>query len=275
MIAIAPTFTQKEYRWTAWKAVRAAKGMVHQSDDDAERYMVYGYDGPEVHLCYIYKGTVPDAVVGAGYTQEQNDADKADFEGNYYLTANKPIVLTDADGSPLGRAKTTQSGWQYRVHGIEFKTCKPGSVFEEDDLGVAFNFTSLKFYNISDEELTEEAAIQNAETGAVRTVMDWEPTHDIELLGGKGKQLVQPGQPVRVWVRAVPHVPSNLGGNKLFLSCINLQYLSPYTSVESDGRSPKLLKYNATYHTNLLRFTIKHPPGFQHDLAFWMEFFRA
>ena len=193
------------------------------------------------------------------------------------LPSEVPVVKLDqpkdAEQAPLMRTKVTFSGWQFRVHGIEFKTCKPGSIVEEDENGTPFNFSTIKFYNAEGTELTEEAAIQNAETGAVKTVLDWEPTHDIELIGGRGKQLVKPSAPVRVFVKAVPHVPAPQG-SKLFLSCINLQYLGVDSAVVSDGRVPKLLTYNAIYHTNLLRFTIKHPPGLQHDLAFWMEFFK-
>lgn len=275
MITIAPNFTQKEYRWTAWKTCKSKKGFLHQHDEDGELYFVYGYDGPEVHLCKIYKGEVPQHVVEqGGYTQEQNDLDKADFIANFQASSNKAIVPTDTDGSALQRPKATFSGWQYRVHGLEYRTCKPGSVVETDEAGTPFNFSTIKFYNDANVELTDEAEIQNTETGAVKTVIDWEPNHDIEILGGRGKQLVKPSVPVRVWVRAVPGIPSIFGGNKLFVSCINLQYVGVDASITSDGRAPKLLKYDANLHTNLIRFIVIHPKGFQHDMSFWMEFFR-
>lgn len=100
-ITLAPQFTQRNYYWTAWKALYASKGGVHQYDDDGTVYTIWFYDGPEAHLCTIWKGTVPDAVVQAGYTQVQNDADKADFVTNYQATANKRIERTDTFGNPV------------------------------------------------------------------------------------------------------------------------------------------------------------------------------
>jgi hypothetical protein len=105
-ITLAPQYTQRSYFWTAWKSMRAAKHGRYQYDDDGTVYTVWFYDGPEVHLCTIWQGTVPDAVVQAGYSQEQNDADKADFLANYQATANKQLSPELTDQGRLPTAST-------------------------------------------------------------------------------------------------------------------------------------------------------------------------
>lgn len=99
-ITLAPQFTQRSYRWTTWKEVEAKKGGQHQCDDDGSTYTVWFYDGPEVHVCTIWKASVPHSVVDSGYTQEQNDEDKADFEAGYLLDANGTLNPRELDGRP-------------------------------------------------------------------------------------------------------------------------------------------------------------------------------
>ena len=91
-VNLAPQYTQRSYSWTDWKTARSAKRGRHQYDDDGIVYTIWFYDGPEVHLCTIYKGTVPDGVIGGGYSQSQNDTDKTDFENNFQGSANKALA---------------------------------------------------------------------------------------------------------------------------------------------------------------------------------------
>lgn len=92
-INIAPQYTQRGYRWTQWKAIKVTKGLVHQHDEDGDMYTVWGYDGPEAHICTIWKGALPESVIASGYTQQQNNADKAEFESDYLSTSNATIAL--------------------------------------------------------------------------------------------------------------------------------------------------------------------------------------
>lgn len=96
-VVIGNQYTQKYYRWTNWKTILVAKALVYQYDDDGTIYTIYGYDGPEVHVTSIYKGTVPYAVVN-GYSQAQNDSDKSDFETNYLAGANLPLNISKLTG---------------------------------------------------------------------------------------------------------------------------------------------------------------------------------
>jgi len=97
-LSISPHLTQRSSAWSIFRSVVSSKTLSLQFDDDGECYTVFGYDGPEVYLCTIWKGVVPDGVISGGYSQAQNDADKADFETNFKPEANKAIAPRAADG---------------------------------------------------------------------------------------------------------------------------------------------------------------------------------
>lgn len=101
MPSIGPQFTQRNYSWTAWKAVLAVKRAQHQYENGGDRYAIWFYDGPEVHTCEIWAGDVPHEVVSGGYSQVQNDLDKADFITNYQATANARIAQGQAPTSSV------------------------------------------------------------------------------------------------------------------------------------------------------------------------------
>lgn len=92
---------QRSGDWTYFKPFIVSKTLRVQYEDDGVTYFIYGYDGPEVLVCTIWKGTVPPSVVNGGYSQAQNDTDKADFETNYKPTANGGI-----QGSSKSQLKT-------------------------------------------------------------------------------------------------------------------------------------------------------------------------
>lgn len=91
-ISISSQYTQRNYSWTDWKSVFSIKDFTYQYDDDGNIYTIYGYDGPEVIICQIWKNVVPITVINNSLiTQVQNDLDKADFEINYKPNGNKVI----------------------------------------------------------------------------------------------------------------------------------------------------------------------------------------
>lgn len=92
-VALAPNYTQRIYNWAGLKAAKATRGFVYQYEEDAEKYTIWGYDGPEVHMCTIYKGAVPYTIAET-YSQEQNDTDKADFENG-----PKPVINQAVSGN--------------------------------------------------------------------------------------------------------------------------------------------------------------------------------
>jgi hypothetical protein len=96
-ISIAPQYTQRHYKWTDWLAVYDLKKFIYQCDQDDLAYTIWGYDGPEVHICQIWKGDVPDAIT-VSYSQYQNDLDKTEFETNYLSQANGILTKLTASG---------------------------------------------------------------------------------------------------------------------------------------------------------------------------------
>lgn len=116
--------------WTWFKAYIAEKRLGVQYEEDDTIYRIYGYDPPEVVTCKIWKGTLPPSVINSGYSQAQNDADKADFEANYKDAANQATSKRSADGTlqfskqnlQLGRKplqRTDNGTEQMAVDGIE------------------------------------------------------------------------------------------------------------------------------------------------------------
>ena len=92
--------TQRFAYWSVWKQCQTTKNGQYQFDDDGYTYTIWFYDGPEVHICNIWKSAVPSGIIAAGYTQANNDADKADFETNYKNTGNGVILPRSVDGRP-------------------------------------------------------------------------------------------------------------------------------------------------------------------------------
>lgn len=97
-VILSPYLTKRKYEWSGWKSAKLTRQLVSQFDEDSESYTIWGYDGQEAHMCSIWKNTVPDHVLSTGYTQEQNDLDKADFETNFKSSANQSSTPKAADG---------------------------------------------------------------------------------------------------------------------------------------------------------------------------------
>src|SRR5271154_4692333 len=80
--------------WTQFLQSVNSKLINIQYVDDGIIYTVFSYDGPILYSCIIWEGTVPDVVVASGYSQAQNDADKADFLNNYLVYTNVSLSST-------------------------------------------------------------------------------------------------------------------------------------------------------------------------------------
>lgn len=163
----------------------------------------------------------------------------------------------DSDGNSISRAKVTKTGWNYHLNGVQFKTSKLASVVNQDDSGTDLGFATYKIYDAQDAEI---ALVAN-EGNAVKTVIDWEPPFDYEIIGGQLKTHTTITNDVYAYVIGVPDLTPAQGGSKEFICCINMKFISANDSVNADGRASKLLKYDATYHTNKMRLILTHPAG--------------
>lgn len=275
MIAMSPQFTQRNYSWTQWKTVYAAKGSPFQYDDDGILYSIWTYDGPDVHMCQIWKGVVPDPIANSTYTQNQNDTDRTDFETSYKPTGNAPLSQLDTDGAQIVRMKAAKRGWSFWSVPIEVVTSTLGAtLFCQDNAGIAIPWITAKIYDGNNAEITTAGLLNANLNTCIKTVVDFEPNFNFEIIGGSLRVNSNPTQDVRLWIVAAPDIPAIYGGSKEFASGINLKFLSADNSWEVDGRVTKSVSYDAVNHSGKLRMIIKHPAGLQVNLMFVAQLFR-
>lgn len=108
-IHFGTSFTHINHRWTDWKVVHATKHLEAQWHDDGTTYTIYGYDGNDVHYCQIFKGEVPSSAL-VEYSQEQNDADKLEFETIYKSIWGKQVEKRQATNKALLVAVAAREG---------------------------------------------------------------------------------------------------------------------------------------------------------------------
>lgn len=182
------------------------------------------------------------------------------------------IPERDTEGAALSRVKITKTGWHFQLHGIEFITSKLNSLFNEDVDGNDLGFTSIKYYDNTDTELVAGTQLE-LDNNCVKTVVDWEVSQDIEVIGGLLEQSTTPSTDVRMWVIAIPDLTVEQGGSIPFAQGgINLRYMA--NAIDIDGKTPKLLPYDATYHTNKFRMIVKHDVGIQCPVHMLFKLFR-
>lgn len=113
------SLTKRNYLWTAFKVQSVERGGSIQYDNDIpDYYVIWFYDGHEIFICNIWKGTIPsDIVTNLGYTQTQNDLDKTNFETNYLSKANKSLDQKLSDGRMrVSSEKTSASTVTFYSH---------------------------------------------------------------------------------------------------------------------------------------------------------------
>ena len=269
-VSIAPQFTQRHYSWSNWKAQAISRGLLWQHDDDGGTYTIWGYDGPEVHLCTIYKGSVPDGVLNGGYSQEQNDLDKADWEANYKPASNGIVENKAKDGRLNVRMTAANTGRNFRLRAVSLYTADSTKMVNKDPNGNNHGDMTYKLYD-STGTITADPAL------ACRTTVDFEPPYTYDIIGG----FIDIPQELRggdtdqwfVSVIAVPDVPAQYGGSIDFVSKVNLECVST-SRVTSDGRACSTLKYDPVYHTNKIRFIFDHPAGASKRFQVYLELFK-
>ena len=149
MIDFGSTPRRQGY-WSWFKPMIADKSFVVQYEEDGEVYLVYGYDPPEVCSCLIWKGVLPQGVVADGYSQVQNDADKADFEADFKPYANRSI--DDIPSKVIATAVKNGTSANLAVDGsvtpVVFEYQPPAShEIEITQLSLLFEGTAMAFGN--------------------------------------------------------------------------------------------------------------------------------
>lgn len=92
-VAFSDSYTLLTYYWTEWKAANTSRsGILQYDESDPALYTIWFYDGAEIFRCQIWRGAVPNQQIQLGYSQAQNDADKADFEANFKADGNTALT---------------------------------------------------------------------------------------------------------------------------------------------------------------------------------------
>lgn len=274
MFSVGSQFSQRYCKWTEWKAIYNIKGLPLQWETDDDIYTIWTYDGPEVLITQIWKNSVPESATSS-YSQVQNDLDKLDFETNFQALGNKSLSQIDTDGAQIVRVKAAKRGWTYGAVPMELTTATIGSLYSKLQDGTNRSGISLKFYEADrTTEITDQAVLDVNTTRTVRTVLDFEPPFDYEIIGGALRIGTDIGFDCRLWIIAVPDIPAAYGGSKEMAGGINLKFLSPQQLLEVDGRVSKNLLYNSQLHTNKLRFIFEHAASSKIDIHINIELFR-
>jgi hypothetical protein len=199
-------------------------------------------------------------------TPEENEA----FLSNVNVNVN--YNNKDIDGAQIVRVKAAKKGWTYGAIPFELSTAKFDSLWAHDLSGNLRADICVRFYNAAGEQITDASL----ESTIVRTVVDFEPTYDYEIIGGvlRLEEDILPPNNCRLWIVAVPDIPAVLGGSKEMTAGVNLRFLAPQNEFKVDGRVSKLLSYSSTYHTNKLRFILVHEPGMHASLSVTIELYR-
>lgn len=181
----------------------------------------------------------------------------------------------DPDGALVVRTKAAKKGWSFWAVPIEITTSTiSGSVYcklsnEQDISGI-----SCKIYDSDNQEITTPGPSDVNLQSCVKTIVDFEPPFDYEVIGGDLRVSTNPVQDVRLWIIGAPDIPAQFGGSKEFVSGLNLKFLSVDSSFSVDGRVTKFLKYDPVTHQSKLRLLIKHSPGAQINMQFVLHLYR-
>lgn len=205
---------------------------------------------------------------------QDDNADQIDFEANFKDTAFTTLSQFDIDGAAIVRLKAAKKGWSFWAVPIEITTATLGTMFAQTSDGTNIPWISCKIYDGNNAEITTPGAANLNLLTCVKTVIDFEPTFDFEIIGGALRINSNPAENIRLWIVGAPDIPAQYGGSKEFASGINLKFLAPDSSFEIDGRVTKYLIYNPATHQGKMRVILKHPAGTQVNMQLVIHLYR-
>ena len=274
-VSISPTSTQRMHRWTDWKASYAAKAYKFQYEDIGIIYKIWFYDGPEVHICEIWKSAVPAYIVSGGYTQAQNDSDLSDFQTHFKASGNTQLDPVTKDNRLIVKTSATNRTTNFNLRIMSFYTSKAGSIHNINPVTDAdFGDMTLALYQPDG----NGGWISATDGYATKTVIDWVPHYNYEIIGGTIDipAILKDSTTDQWYVSAigVPDYPPAYGGQVPYISEVNLEAATT-NRVDSDGRAVSYMAYNygGMPNTNKMRFIFKHPAGAQQRFQIYIEHF--
>jgi hypothetical protein len=238
--------------------------------------------------------TALDTIVIAGgnclvtFKDALSAEDLAHLESVVHTHAGEPLpvaiqevaltgVALTADLRQEVRNTTAKRTTNFNLRAITFYSAKAGSVHNVNPSTDAdFGDATL---NLSKWNGTAWEAANDSD--ATRTIIDFEPTYNYEIIGG---QIDLPSDlkdgTTNQWYLSAVGVPdygagAPFYGSVPFINEVNLEAVTTQ-KVVSDGRAISYMAYNyAGYpHTNKMRVIVKHPAGAQKRFQLLLEHFR-
>jgi hypothetical protein len=209
---------------------------------------------------------INDGIADYNYPESEEVLRRAVRDEN---TANR-----DTDGAMITRNKAAKKGWTFCSLPFEFETARlSDALFCQDSSGATRPFVTLKAYNANGEEVTSPGLAGINYTTIVKTVIDFEPPYDYEVIGGDLRTLTPITEDVRLWLVAAPDIPAP-NGSKEMGGGINLKFLTPSNVWSVDGRVTKYATYHPVLHTNKIRLILKYPPGVNETLTVIVQLYK-
>ena len=262
-----------ECRWTDFKTLVASKGLLHQFVEDDNSVTPFAIDGNVAYKTFLVKAPESDVFpFTADYDKAANDADLADFEASFRASANRTLDPRASDGRLTVRDSTANRMANFKLRAISFITASTTGLHNVSPITDAdYGDVAVKLYDAA-------GALTTNESLAVKTVVDFEPHYDYEIIGGfiDLPSTLKDGTTNQWFISAVgvPDYPPAYFGQVDFVSEVNLEAVTNQRVI-SDGRAVSYMPYNygGNPHTNLLRFTVKHPAGAQLRFQAYLEHF--
>lgn len=185
-----------------------------------------------------------DIIFSSSITSQEEttlDAVVAAHEGNPPTEAT-PLEI-DSDGRQIIRTASTNKGWHYQAHSVQFEVNKLNSIYNKDVEGNDLGYTTMKIYDDNGNECTTQGS---ADVDGVKTVVKWDPDFDFEIISGNIRQASKESVDSYVYVRAM--VATGLPSPNDWLPVnftnggINLRYIGADENLKTDGRSSKYVK---------------------------------
>lgn len=170
----------------------------------------------------------------------------------------------DSDGAKLSRTKITQSGWTFDQRSVKFTTAKLSSVRSNKYDNSSWGDVTLTLYDAQGNQITQT----QDEANCVKTIIDWEPNYDYDLIAGVANVITLPtgyAKDAYMWNIFVPDLTPAQGGTVVTINdrTIISDVINVSIPMSADGRVPKTMYYDAVYHTNKIRTQIIHKAGDQ------------
>lgn len=172
----------------------------------------------------------------------------------------------DSDGAFMSRQKIAKTGHHYQALFAKLR------IGHSDINCIDKDASSIGFWTVSRYDDQDEVTTDNAQ--AVKTVYEFEATHDIAIIGAKLYQKVVPGAEILLFVEAAPQFTPAQGGQVKFMrGGMDLDFMGVGNILSIDGKAPKDIPYDSVNHSGIFEFTFHHSVSTDHWVMPVVEYF--